>query len=29
MQRRSLRQTQAQFDHLHQRWSSLQPPGTG
>lgn len=29
MQRRSLRQTQAQFDHLHQRWSSLQPTGTG
>ena len=26
---RSLRQTQAQFDQLRQRWSSLQPTGTG
>ena len=29
LQSRSLRQTQAQFDHLRQRWSSLQPTGTG
>jgi hypothetical protein len=29
MQRRSLSQTQTQFDHLHKRWSALQPTGTG
>ena len=29
LQSRSLRQTQAQFDHLRQRWSSRQPTGTG
>jgi len=29
MQSRSLRQTQAQFDHLRQRWLALQPTGTG
>src|SRR2546427_2983657 len=29
LQSRSLRQTQKQFDHLRQRWSSLQPTGTG
>ncbi len=29
LQSRSLRQTQAQFDHLRQRWWSLQPTGTG
>ena len=29
LQRRSLRQTQAQFVQLRQRWSSLQPTGTG
>jgi hypothetical protein len=29
LQSRSLRQTQAQFDHLRQRWSSQQPTGTG
>jgi hypothetical protein len=29
LQSRSLRQTRAQFDHLRQRWSSLQPTGTG
>ena len=29
LQSRSLRQTQAQFDQLRQRWSSLQPTGTG
>jgi hypothetical protein len=29
MQSRSRRQTQAQFDQLRQRWSSLQPTGTG
>src|SRR5713101_8233508 len=29
LQSRSLRQTQAQFEQLRQRWSSLQPTGTG
>jgi len=29
LQSRSLRQTQAQCDQLRQRWSSLQPTGTG
>jgi len=29
LQSRSLRQTQAQFNHLRQRWSTLQPTGTG
>ena len=29
MQSRSLRQTQAQFDQLRQKWSALQPTGTG
>jgi hypothetical protein len=29
LQSRSLRQTRAQFDRLRQRWSSLQPTGTG
>jgi hypothetical protein len=29
LQSRSLRQTQAQFDQLRQRWLSLQPTGTG
>jgi hypothetical protein len=29
LQRRSLKQTRAQFEHLRQRWSSLQPTGTG
>jgi Transposase, Mutator family len=29
LQRRSLRQTQAQFDHLRQQWSALQATGTG
>ena len=29
MQSRSLRQTQAQFDHLRQRWLALRPTGTG
>jgi hypothetical protein len=29
MQSRSLRQTQAQFDHLRQRWLALHPTGTG
>jgi Transposase, Mutator family len=29
LQSRSLRQTQAQFDRLRQRWSALQPTGTG
>jgi hypothetical protein len=29
LQRRSLKQTQAQFEQLRQRWSSLQPTGTG
>jgi len=29
MQRRSLRQTQIQLDQLRQRWSALQPTGTG
>jgi hypothetical protein len=29
LQRRSLRQTQVQFDQLRQRWASLQPTGTG
>ena len=29
MPSRSLRQTQAQFDHLRQRWLALQPTGTG
>jgi hypothetical protein len=29
LQSRSLRQTQAQFDHLRQQWSVLQPTGTG
>ena len=29
LQSRSLRQTQAQFDHLRQRWLALQPTGTG
>lgn len=29
LQSRSLRQTQAQFNQLHQRWSTLQPTGTG
>ena len=29
MQSRSLRQTQAQFDQLRQRWSALQATGTG
>ena len=29
MQSRSLRQTQAQLDHLRQRWLALQPTGTG
>jgi hypothetical protein len=29
LQSRSLRQTQAQFDQLRQRWSALQPTGTG
>ncbi len=29
MQSRSLRQTQAPFDHLRQRWLALQPTGTG
>ena len=28
-QRRSLKQTQAQFDHLRQQWAVLQPTGTG
>ena len=29
LQSRSLRPTRAPFDHLRQRWSSLQPTGTG
>jgi hypothetical protein len=29
LQSRSLRQTQAQFNHLRQTWSTLQPTGTG
>jgi Transposase, Mutator family len=29
LQSRSLRQTQAQFDQLRQKWSTLQPTGTG
>jgi hypothetical protein len=29
MQSRSLRQTRSQFDRLRQRWSALQPTGTG
>jgi hypothetical protein len=29
LQSRSLRQTQAPFDHLRQQWSALQPTGTG
>jgi hypothetical protein len=29
LQRRSLKQTQAQFDQLRQQWSTLQPTGTG
>ena len=29
MQTRSLRQTQAQFDQLRQKWSALQATGTG
>jgi hypothetical protein len=29
LQSRSLRQTQAQFDHLRQRWPALQATGTG
>src|SRR5262249_44966413 len=29
MQSRSLRQTQSQLDQLRQRWSALQPTGTG
>ena len=29
LQSRSLRQTQAQCNHLRQRWSTLQPTGTG
>jgi len=29
LQRRSLRQTQAQFDQLRQQWSGLPPTGTG
>jgi len=29
LQRRSLQQTRAQFEQLRQRWSSLQPTGTG
>jgi hypothetical protein len=29
LQSRSLRQTQAQFDHLRQQWSILPPTGTG
>jgi hypothetical protein len=29
MQSRSLRQTQMQLDQLRQRWSALQPTGTG
>jgi hypothetical protein len=29
LQSRSLRQTQAQFNRLRQRWSTLQPTGTG
>ena len=29
LQSRSLRQTQAQFNHLRQQWSTLQPTGTG
>jgi hypothetical protein len=29
LQCRSLKQTRAQFEHLRQRWSSLQPTGTG
>src|SRR5216683_4218918 len=29
LQSRSLRQTQAQFNQLRQRWSTLQPTGTG
>jgi hypothetical protein len=29
LQSRSLRQTQAQFDQLRQKWSELQPTGTG
>jgi hypothetical protein len=29
LQSRSLKQTQAQFDHLRQQWSTLQPTGTG
>src|SRR5437867_1272333 len=29
LQSRSLRQTRAQFEQLRQRWSSLQPTGTG
>jgi hypothetical protein len=29
LQSRSMRQTQAQFDRLRQRWSALQPTGTG
>jgi hypothetical protein len=28
-QRRSLRQTEAQFNHLRQTWATLQPTGTG
>src|SRR5215471_9445102 len=29
LQSRSRRQVQAQFDHLRQKWSALQPTGTG
>ena len=29
VQRRSLRQTEAQFNHLRQTWATLQPTGTG
>ena len=29
LQSRSLRQTQVQFDQLRQKWSTLQPTGTG
>jgi hypothetical protein len=29
LQSRSLRQTQAQFEHLRQQWSALQATGTG
>jgi hypothetical protein len=29
LQRRSLRQTQAQFDQFRQQWSTLKATGTG